>query len=719
MRYYRLLHRHALFFAAALAFSAAPAANAARKPPAQPEVPLVAGAMGVFEDRTGARHEWQVNAGFGLSWDGAPYLPVGTCFTARSLAEPDKPDAWAADQEALRAQKQAGVLDVYVRPPLGATPTVAAWQRLVDFLDAEGFHYGLGITPPPIKGASGYYVHSGSFRLAPLAITGDYAMDIRLPGVAPAAYQRVACVITTVAGKLCRVDWARLQQIEGGVRATVSVTVPDGERDAVEFVPMIANVAGLPDFWNGFDDARDALLAYRQLKAGAGLRFLSHPFGGTVNLDSTAGYVIPDSDAYHTAFEAFLTRKYRGIDTLRGRWAFRGDLPDSIETAARLVPLCMTTVNNDHVGYLLDEKALRCYAIAVDESTFWYDHLYFREDSIRGQMNLLAQFLRQQLADVPVVLRRSGDLRYYNINDQPTGGFSGIGMEADLVHLLPQAGLEIGEARLAAVRPWCIALGMDGFTDKDGLWAAMESLRSIGLKGWFVDPGAAPAATVAGWLAGYRAAKLAKPDTATYAPRYVLYPHSVRETGGFGRQHPTVDVETHELAPGIWWVPTVAIWHTVDVGTELRAYAFGGGIGDDIYLWSPAGKRRINVRPAGFGTIEVRDITGKVIRRQKDNDRMRLDLDERPLIISGMVGSEFAPIEVAKQEVDELERLVKQYGVGHTDVRELQRIVALARKLDPDRNAREVRDLVRAPLQALREALKKEAASTGVAPPSP
>lgn len=690
--------------------------KAAPAPP--PPAPIIAGAAGLFQDRDGGKHAWQVNPAFALQWEGSPYLPVGVAFTPRSLSEPENSAAWDADQAALRAWKQAGITDIYIQPEnSSAAPAVPAWQRLLDFLEAEGFHYGLGIPAKQPDTATGYYVRSGTFLIGPVRSSGDYSLDLQFPNLPQAKVSRAACAILDQAGRLKRLDWAKLETNGTGTRATLHVDVPTGEIYTVALTPLVTNAVGLPDYWNGFGDTRDSVLPLAQLKYGKGLRFFSLPLSATLRLDGADGYIIPNSDAYRVEFEAFLTRKYHTIEALRGQWAFLGDLPDSIQTAARMIPLTVAKHQGQLVGYLLDEKESRCYVVDLSASSFWYDHLYFREDSLRDQQNQLAQLLREQLADVPVVLPRAGDLRYYHINDRKVGGFAGIGVQVNALRMLHEAGLGIAEARLSTLRPWYVALGLEGYQTKDSLLGSLETLRRLGAKGWFITPPADAPATSALWLAEYRAQLTATAGAAEYLPRYILFPHSIRETGGFGVQHPKMDVDTQQLAPDAWWIPTLAAWHSLNMGDTLRAYSLPGAVGDEIYLWSPGGKQRVSFRPEVYGTVEAHDISGKLLAKHEGKGIMRLDVGEAPVIITGLSSYQLAPIEVAKNELAEMERLVKEVGATNNDVRDFQQIVSLARSVGPEKHPLEVRDLLRQPLEKLRSmAVSGESAVPAAAP---
>jgi hypothetical protein len=108
---------------------------------------------GVYTDRDGKAHVWSVTSSRALVWDGQPYVPVGGSFASHYLAEGQTEAHWEKDAAGLATLKSRGVLDILLDPTISAPDVpAAAWQRLIDHLDANGFHYGIlfgaGITTP-------------------------------------------------------------------------------------------------------------------------------------------------------------------------------------------------------------------------------------------------------------------------------------------------------------------------------------------------------------------------------------------------------------------------------------------------------------------------------------------------------------------------------------------------------------------------------------------
>src|SRR5438477_2417220 len=108
---------------------------------------------GVYTDRDGQQHPWSITAGHTLEWQRQPYIPVGGTFCPRYLAEGATEDNWKKDVQGLEQLKAHGAQDVLINPVVSAVEvSPEAWQRVVDYLEAHDFRYGIafgaGITNP-------------------------------------------------------------------------------------------------------------------------------------------------------------------------------------------------------------------------------------------------------------------------------------------------------------------------------------------------------------------------------------------------------------------------------------------------------------------------------------------------------------------------------------------------------------------------------------------
>ena len=89
----RLLPSGVLSFLAAVALLSHGLLPAAAQSSGLTAVRKTLSAGAYLDQKTRARHSWQVNGAHTLLWDGAPYLPVGGTFVPHSFAS-DQEAAW-------------------------------------------------------------------------------------------------------------------------------------------------------------------------------------------------------------------------------------------------------------------------------------------------------------------------------------------------------------------------------------------------------------------------------------------------------------------------------------------------------------------------------------------------------------------------------------------------------------------------------------------------
>jgi len=132
--------------------------------------------QGVFTDRDGGTHRWQITPAHSLQWDGQVYLPVGVWFTPQSLRADATEADFQRDERLLDALAQAGISDVCVVPRDSATSvSVQQWQRIVDALESRNLRYGISLGEAGLPVAQGYVVAPASNRIANIAQGGVVA----------------------------------------------------------------------------------------------------------------------------------------------------------------------------------------------------------------------------------------------------------------------------------------------------------------------------------------------------------------------------------------------------------------------------------------------------------------------------------------------------------------------------------------------------------------
>jgi hypothetical protein len=219
----------------------------------------------------------------------------------------------------------------------------------------------------------------------------------------------------------------------------------------------------LPDVWDGFDDYRDSLLVYLgQVKFGKGLRFFLDPLARRIGMAGETDYLVPDATHFLIEWEGWLASRYPTTEDVKLAWGImEGDFP-SHRDLARLIPLW---ANERGIPYLHDPQMNRDVRILdVRQSKWWQDFLQCRNDSIAYYMNTLADVLKHQVADVPVVYTWTQTHPiFWNMTRT---GFDGLGVavrqrgSSGLVARV--LGPAYSEAEQSARRIWCVATEVVG-----------------------------------------------------------------------------------------------------------------------------------------------------------------------------------------------------------------------------------------------------------------
>jgi len=456
-----------------------------QRPGASPSEPPGPGKEARYLDYRGRSHSWTVNDAGALIWNGKPYIPAGCVFSPRFLTEynPSRPldneALWLVCRRSLSLLKGSDIGQVLVRAarPLTDVPPPAL-QRLLTELDSEGMTYGIDLTDGPRALLEGYWVN----RILDFgALPGAGAFNFRISQ--PAA---------DLGGHL----WLA-QDDQGGVSAGRS-TVQGAGRGAgqaavtleargpvqLSLSPWIlAPFPGGMDYWAAADEYPTRLRDYlSRLRLGPGLRFFLDPLGPGCGLAGPP--VVPSSEVYRTAFARWLAARYQDAGTLCQQWAFEQEGPASFAEAAGLVPLRVLGER----GYLYSPTAARLYAVQARHSTFWFDWLAFRDETVGAYLRGIAADLRSK-ANVPVVLRYAYTARRFYVDwgdgQQPDGLAMALNTPEDLAGRVE--GAAAAGLSAAAARPmWVLAIS-DGTMPGPfpATQALVASLASAGAKGWF------------------------------------------------------------------------------------------------------------------------------------------------------------------------------------------------------------------------------------------
>ena len=119
---------------------------------------------GNYTDGAGAKHAWEITAAHALMWEGKPYLPTGGTFRAEVVCERGR-CAWQADVKGLETLKAKGLTDILIFPDKPLIEVKAThFQRLIDWLEANGFRYGVGFGQGMTLPLSGAVIRPAYYR---------------------------------------------------------------------------------------------------------------------------------------------------------------------------------------------------------------------------------------------------------------------------------------------------------------------------------------------------------------------------------------------------------------------------------------------------------------------------------------------------------------------------------------------------------------------------
>ena len=621
---------------------------------------------GIFVDGAGGQHPWSVNDAHTLLWGGAPYIPVGGAFASRYLALGATDENYAADVKALETIKSKGITDIILKstgPITSVDP--AALQKMIDYLDANGFTYGIEMDDGPKEALKGYLVSPNRYRLE--GPSNDTQIVCSWPDVDSALY----VVVSKADNSIKAMGGA----VSGDGKVIVNLSEPLAAGQILIVYPHKSYKAvadgGVGDIWTGFSEYRDRVLEFfKKVKFGPGLRFFLEPFTSKMDFTGEMTNFLPDSTGFRLGLEAFLTKKLVHEGAVRASWGVNDDLK-SIEVAARLVPLWG---GGRGVPYAYDRATADRYQIDTSVSGAWRDIIDYRDRSAQERMNTISDVLRKQVANVPVVFKSA---KYHRVYSNPFGmsGYDGLGAEAygtGDVPVAKVAGPLYALAEESAKTMWYIAAATQtssgnktlvGYANENALMVALDYLREVGCKGFFVDSlQALPDETrknfglindpqQLGWLAGFKT-RLAAASAAEFKPTVVSYPIA-----------PVTGAGVKRLGPGTWWLPSLRTGQTSFIGDGLCAYTIAGE--DKTYMWSTVGARTVSLKLSASESPTIEFPEGKAVTNKKGF--LTLTLTDTPIVLRGLDFSLAFPSETAEAEIGRLAALIPEAdkaGIG-------------------------------------------------------
>jgi len=620
---------------------------------------------GTFTDKTGKSHAWAIPASRSLLWDGETYAPIGGWFAPRYLAIGATEANWALDAADLATLKAGGVTDIIVTPSVSVCSVdPAAWQRMVDHLDEQGFRYGIAMGAGLDTSPTGVVVNPSAHRIPGVHEGMDVAWD-----VADADYawfivvdSRDGTQIAEEGRVLCRNGQAAVTTGARVADGSVAILYPHG--------PLRYGRRGtIPDVWAGLDRYRDRLLlSLGRVKFGSGLRFFLDPLGPPIALDGDAENFVPDSPAFRLEWEAFLSRKYQTMDALATAWSLMDrDIRDH-RAASGLIPLWSRSKG---VPFLLDMAIGKRYQIGGGESRFWTDLQECRDASLTYAMSAVADLMKREIANVPVVYSHTGLHRVFTAPSGP-GGWDGLGAAVTgQGAVLRTASTEAAFSQVSdAAKPVWFLITEAGnppgsrapYASRDALFADLDRMRGLGARTVFMQglagvtegDGGLVAMTLdaehAGHLGEY-SRRAAAATSAQVGPRALPYPAAAAglvQSGPIG-------------SGGVLWVPSLAPGRAMDFGASYAGYTIKLPEGETLVMWSHKGDRETRLSVADPRKVQAFSPDGLPVEIKADvKGRIaRLVVMETPLLVR-TGGQDVFPVEAVEDALRELRALVAE-----------------------------------------------------------
>ncbi|GEM_PF-782441 len=375
---------------------------------------------GRMVDKYGVPHEWRINRAHALIWDGRPWMPAGGMFV------------YGRDWNVVKAQldllKKYGVRSLYLhlgvnQPYVWKTYSdddYKFFQQTIDYLDEQGFTYGLEFQALEAKGPGYYYPAPGPRKDVTGSGTVTMEQDKTLGGYFAVFERDTWDVVQTGRAR-----------VSDNKKIEADVQVPkDGSYQVVFALEREAPGMYSMYYWDDkYPQYLDVVRKhYSKVNLGPGFRFLVDPLWNEMNMNRD---FYPSAPTYYKQFEEWLVKRYGTLAKLNEAWDPVSPVA-SFEQAARLIPLDRKDIPpSGHLHqFLMDPQDQSTLALDLTTSQYNYDAMEFLGRSLLHYTCDIADEFKK-LYDVPVIYKGFSDMDFWHINDLGTpGGHDGLGMES-------------------------------------------------------------------------------------------------------------------------------------------------------------------------------------------------------------------------------------------------------------------------------------------------
>jgi hypothetical protein len=572
-----------------------------------------------FADHT-ARNggTWRINENHCVIWNGQPYTPIGL----RIQGTPEN----------VEQARAAGVSDVIVELPANGV----GWSETIAALEKANMRYLIAISSmaPMAKGIA---VEPSGFRVD--NITGDQTVTLNLPG-ATSAYVILATKHDSAVEQQKRIE------VANGV-FSMDVHVENTLEHVLLIYPEQASLEQ-PDYWEGFDEYRDSLLAtLREQATGKGFRGLINPIGQLPRSRGSESRFVPMDSYFRGEFSVYLQTKYRSIETAMKSWSVTGSTATEFSDLARLIPLWY---GNRGVHLLLDPVTNETYP--CDKDTVWRDIEDVISNAETNRYQRLVSAIRKQ-SDIPVIQEWTGWLSLYESRESQ---LDGVGIRTDTNS--PAEETDMASHGLSTVFRWQrpgIPLATSISTDPKNTARSQSDLEAMGVRGWFFL--ASTPAEIEEFGARLKGAA-ASPNIDQVSTRVLYFPEAAK--------NPAV---AQNLPSGVWWLPSPDPGNRIDFGPRLSAYRLMSSTGHFIALWSNSGGLKTTIRLLHPQEVRITSLDGSSAITKVHKDSVELTITEAPLLISGINDEEIPVPDLALEDIQgRVGALAKLAADSHVDL---------------------------------------------------
>lgn len=534
---------------------------------------------------------WRINEHHALIWDGSPYLPVGM----RVTGSPDR----------IAEAKSAGVNDLILELPANGV----GWEAAFKAADDAGMRYLLCVNSLAPT-AKGIVVEPQGYRVR--GITEKRSLSLQLPG----ASRALVVLITDRDGV---VESTQLLPVTDGLLRTD--VEPRNSLDHTLLVyPEMASL-DLPDFWEGFDRHRDALIgALLRQRPGRGLRGILNPLGALVRLATRGVGTIPTSPFFRDEFQNYLEVRYRNVETNQRAWSMSSSPITSFEQMARLVPLWNGAKG---VSLLWDPVSEQTFVCNSKYCSIWSDLQITLGSIAARRYNRLAAAIRAT-CDVPVVQEWAGWAAPY---ESSSPALDGVGMRVTGTspsEIAASAGRATSSLLRWSKAGWLLATEVvltGAVNPPESLLPVLDDLASLGARGWFVRS-TTPALSQA--IGAESARRSVDTSFAQWSPSAVYFPENAT--------NPAV---AQRLPGGSWWLPSPANGNRIDLGSDFFGYRYESGSVSFIALWTLRGTARVQLRMLDPKVAQFASADGTDPQPKFNRKGVEVTIRDVPLLITG------------------------------------------------------------------------------------